>query len=57
MTTEEGERSELITTDTTTAFSGLDPYKNYYFSLAAENIAGQGPFSAPIVIRTGEAGM
>ena len=57
MTTENGERSQLITSDTVTTFSGLEPYKSYHFSLAAQNIAGQGPFSSPIAIRTGEAGI
>ena len=56
MTTEDGERSQLITSDTVITLAGLDPYKSYYFSLAAENIAGQGPFSSSVAIRTGEAG-
>ena len=37
-------------------FYDLEPYKVYYFVLAAETLHGQGPFSSTMPFRTGEAG-
>ena len=56
MTTDEGEMFSFRTTSSEYTFSGLEPYRVYYFALAAETQAGLGPFSSDTPFRTGEAG-
>ena len=57
MTTDTGDRLEFIASTNTYTISDLEPYRVYHFVLAAETVSGQGPFSSPVPIRTGETGM
>jgi receptor-type tyrosine-protein phosphatase Q len=56
MTTGEGDMLSFRTSSNEFTVSGLEPYKVYYFTLAAETESGQGPFSSSMPFRTGEAG-
>ena len=56
MTTESGNIFSFSTSSNVYTISDLEPFKVYYFELAAETIVGQGPFSSSIPIRTGETG-
>ena len=47
---------ETITNKVTYTISGLDAYVNYSVMVAALNINGSGPFSDPVVERSGDNG-
>jgi hypothetical protein len=56
MTMEEGEMFSFRSDSHQNTFYDLEPYRVYYFVLAAETLQGQGPFSSTMPFRTGEAG-
>ena len=47
---------ENVTNKVTYTISGLDAYVNYSVMVAALNINGSGPFSDPVVERSGDNG-
>ena len=57
VTTEGGNMLYFETNSSTYTVSSLEPYKVYYFELAAETVAGRGPFSISMPFLTGEAGI
>ena len=57
MTTEGGNTLYFETNSSTYTVSNLEPYQVYHFELAAETVAGRGPFSISIPFLTGEAGI
>lgn len=57
MTTEGGSVLYFDTNSNTYTVSNLEPYTVYQFELAAETVAGRGPFSISMPFLTGEAGI
>ena len=57
MTSEDGNQYSFRTSANSYTIPNLEPFKVYYFMLAAETLSGQGPFSLSIPFRTGESGI
>ena len=57
VTTEGGNILYFETNSNTYTVSNLEPYQVYHFELAAETVAGRGPFSISTPFLTGEAGI
>ena len=56
LTTSQGATQHYTSANTSITITGLMPHSSYSCVIAAENSAGVGPYSSPVVVQTAEAG-